>query len=131
MCVYRKEFPEYTADWAPYSLLHPGDDRFADPDELRQRFGLVRKREDLHAGGMPILAGPEGAVFQNDDSMSIVFGQSGSKKTRLLVAPTLVSLAYAHENIVAVDIKGELTDPDSSIGQTVCGATSAPSTRAA
>ncbi len=122
MCVYRKEFPEYTADWAPYSLLHPGDDRFADPDELRQRFGLVRKREDLHAGGMPILAGPEGAVFQNDDSMSIVFGQSGSKKTRLLVAPTLVSLAYAHENIVAVDIKGELTDPDSNIGQTVCGA---------
>ena len=126
MCVYRKEFPEYTADWAPYSLLHPGDDRFADPDELRQRFGLVRKREDLHAGGMPILAGPEGAVFQNDDSMSIVFGQSGSKKTRLLVAPTLVSLATP----TATSARPSAVHWPKT-GTRSCGSTSAPSTRAA
>lgn len=113
---------DYIADWGEYSLQEQTDNNFASVQELAAKFGMVACRKDLHRGGAPIWAGNGKAIFQTDDSMSIVFGGSGSKKTRTIIAPTIVSLAYAGENMLISDIKGELSDPSSDPGRLVCGA---------
>ena len=42
------------------------------------------------------------------DNHSIIFGSSGSKKTRLLIMPTVCALLEAGESVVVTDPKGEI-----------------------
>ena len=85
-----------------------------------QRFSLSRKEYDpvsekdaslyQFSGGIPVLADEdEKAVYvDSHDSHTLVIGATGSKKTRLIVMPTVRLLGWAGESMVISDPKAEI-----------------------
>lgn len=65
---------------------------------------------DHQKGGVPLLYNreQEQLVVDPTDSHTLVFGSSGSKKTRTVVMPTIHVLAQAGESMIIHDAKGEL-----------------------
>ena len=59
-------------------------------------------------GGMPLYTEGNKAYLDTSDSHSIVFGATGSKKTRLFVMPTVEILYRSGESFVVTDPKGEI-----------------------
>lgn len=62
--------------------------------------------------GMPMLydSNEDAIYFDISDSHSLVFGSTGSKKTRLLVMPAVYLLAMAGESMIISDPKAEVYD---------------------
>ena len=104
----------YEADWRPYAFAEDSS-CFVTEAELEKSF----TRLDLHsskpltAGGMPILSDGETVIANTDNQMSVLFGSTGSGKTRKLIAPLLCLLAKAQESMIILDIKGELSNGSS------------------
>ena len=104
----------YEADWRPYAFAEDAS-CYVTEAELEASF----TRLDLHsskplpAGGMPILSDRETVIANTDCQMSILFGSTGSGKTRKLIAPLLCLLAKAQESMIVMDIKGELSNGSS------------------
>lgn len=68
---------------------------------------------DLYAqsyptGGIPMLVKENKVYIDAEDSHTIIFGATGSKKTRMFVMPSIGILARAGESFVVTDTKGEL-----------------------
>lgn len=65
---------------------------------------------DRQKGGVPLMynAVAEQLVVDPTDSHTLVFGSSGSKKTRTVVMPSIHVLAQAGESMIIHDAKGEL-----------------------
>ena len=65
---------------------------------------------DGQKGGFPLMYDKESKALVVDptDSHSLVFGSSGSKKTRLVVLPSIHTLAAAEESMIIHDPKAEL-----------------------
>lgn len=60
-------------------------------------------------GGVPVASALSNIVsIDHTDSHTMVFGSTGSKKTRLIVMPTIKILGIAGESMVINDTKGEL-----------------------
>lgn len=60
-------------------------------------------------GGVPLaIAAPKVVAIDQTDSHTMVFGSTGSKKTRLIVMPTVKILGIAGESMIINDTKGEL-----------------------
>lgn len=81
----------------------------ATPEELRQRFTTAEliPGTAIAAGGIPILSDGTHVTMNTQDTMTLILGATGSKKTRTLVAPLILSAAQADESMVLVDVKGE------------------------
>lgn len=81
----------------------------ATPEELRERFATdeLRPGHTIEAGGIPILSDGVHVTMNTQDTMTLILGATGSKKTRTLVAPLILSTAQAGESMVLVDVKGE------------------------
>ena len=60
------------------------------------------------SGGIPLYTQGNKAYLDTSDSHSIVFGATGSKKTRLFVMPTVEILYRSGEAFVVTDPKGEI-----------------------
>ena len=58
--------------------------------------------------GIPLLCSDTAAYVDASDSHSLIIGSSGSKKTRLFILPSILSLAKAGESMVITDPKAEL-----------------------
>lgn len=65
---------------------------------------------DNQKGGVPLMynGAMEQLVVDPTDSHTLVFGSSGSKKTRTVVMPSIHVLAQAGESMIIHDAKGEL-----------------------
>lgn len=65
---------------------------------------------DGQLGGIPLLydRDKEALALDPSDSHTIVYGATGSKKTRAFVMPTIKILGYAGESMIINDSKGEL-----------------------
>ena len=65
---------------------------------------------DYQKGGVPLLYNvtAEQLVVDPTDSHTLVFGSSGSKKTRTVVMPSIHVLCQAGESMIIHDAKGEL-----------------------
>lgn len=65
---------------------------------------------DHQKGGVPLMynAEAEQLVVDPTDSHTLVFGSSGSKKTRTVVMPSIHVLCQAGESMIIHDAKGEL-----------------------
>ncbi len=62
-----------------------------------------------YEGGVPIATTTsKEVVIDHTDSHTMVFGSTGSKKTRLVVMPTVKILGVAGESMIINDTKGEL-----------------------
>ena len=64
--------------------------------------------EDYSAAGLPLLSNGVDAYVDNEDTHSLIFGATGSKKTRLFCMPMLNMFAKAGESFIVSDPKGEL-----------------------
>ncbi len=60
------------------------------------------------AGGLPLLSNGKEAYVDNKDTHTLIFGATGSKKTRLFCMPMINIFAKAGESFVVTDPKGEL-----------------------
>lgn len=83
----------------------------ATSEELRERFETAELKNGtaIPAGGIPILSDGVRVTMNTEDTMTLILGATGSKKTRTLVAPLVLSAAMAEESMVLVDVKGEYT----------------------
>lgn len=65
---------------------------------------------DGQYGGVPLMydAEHERLIVDGTDTHTLVFGSSGSKKTRAVVLPTIHMLMHAEESMIIHDAKGEL-----------------------
>lgn len=103
-------------DWDEY------DCRWATADEFKSTLDVIpflfkdqNQKTCENKGGVPLayLVDPRGIInsqvfVDQKDVHTIVMGSTGSKKTRLVVMPTLYYLINTGESIVATDPKGEL-----------------------
>ncbi len=64
--------------------------------------------EDYPAAGLPLLSDGKVAYVDNSDTHTLIFGATGSKKTRLFCMPMLNIMTKAGESFIVTDPKGEL-----------------------
>lgn len=100
---------DYEADWRPY-VFPKESTRLATVEEIQQTYTNVDlSAPALPAGGMPVWTDEHTACLNTRDEMTLGIGFTGAGKSRRGVAPTIGFLAAAGENMVVVDVKGELS----------------------
>ncbi|MCM1261551.1 MAG: type IV secretory system conjugative DNA transfer family protein [Butyrivibrio sp.] len=89
--------------------------KFISQEELKERLTEIDlEKEDYLSGGVPLIVQDGKAYVDTGDSHTIIFGATGSKKTRLLGMPMVEILSGAGESFVITDPKGEIYE------KTVC-----------
>lgn len=92
--------------------------RWADENEIRAITERVILSASTHsAAGLPMLNNGRDAYVDSSDTHSLIFGATGSKKTRLFVMPMLNIMIGAGESFIATDPKGELFDRTSGLAE--------------
>lgn len=99
----------YEADWRKY-VYEPQQAKLATKEEIAEAFTPVNfTTPTMEHGGIPLISdGKKGVVIDNEN-MSLVFGSTGSGKTRLLASEVICSLAKAGESMIIVDQKGSFS----------------------
>lgn len=83
--------------------------RFMEVDECKKNLTEISLSDsELEAGGIPFVVEGDKAYIDTGENHTIVFGATGSRKTRGLVMPTIELLSRAGESFVVTDPKGEL-----------------------
>ncbi len=83
--------------------------RWATVEEMRSSCSYINlSDEDYPAAGLPIMSDGKEAYVDNTDTHSLIFGATGSKKTRLFCMPMINMMAKAGESFIVTDPKGEL-----------------------
>lgn len=83
--------------------------RFLNQEELASQLLEVDINEKNYpGGGIPLLTMGDKIYVDATDSHSIIFGATGSKKTRMFAMPSIGIFARAGESFVVTDPKGEL-----------------------
>lgn len=100
---------DYEADWRPYVFPEPSA-HLSSEAEIRSLYTEVDlSAAHLQSGGMPVWTDGHTACLNTRDEMTLSIGHTGAGKSRRGLAPTLGFLALAGENMVVMDVKGELT----------------------
>lgn len=104
----------YESDWKNY-VFPKQSAVFASEEDVKTLFAHIDFKEDgIKKSGMPIISNGEEGYVNTETEMTIIFGGTGSKKTRTLVAPTICTLANAGESMIIMDIKAELSSGELS-----------------
>ena len=83
--------------------------RWATNDEIKNSSTHIDIKSPKYAcAGLPLLSDGKTAYVDGKDTHTIIFGATGSKKTRLFCMPMLNMFAKAGESFIATDPKGEL-----------------------
>ena len=95
-----------------------GESRWADSAELKsadtiRQIGVTE--ESCLGCGMPVISDGKMAYIDDSDTHTMVFGATGSKKTRLFGMPMINMFALAGESFIATDPKGELFQKTSGL----------------
>lgn len=99
---------DYKSVWADYA--YNNDNRFATNRELKQLFSEGDFSAPTAAeSGIPLLSDGRRFVVNNETLHTLIFGESGCKKTRSAVLPALASMVRAGESIFVTDVKGEIS----------------------
>ena len=99
-------------------ILTSNDSRWADADELKNASTIScinLETGDCPGAGIPIISDGRTVYVDNSDTHSIIFGATGSKKTRLFGMPLINILALAGESFITTDPKGELYSKTSGL----------------
>ncbi len=92
--------------------------RWATAEEIRHSSARIDlTEEDYPAAGLPLLSDAKEAYVDNLDTHALIFGSTGSKKTRLFCMPMLNMIAKAGESFIVTDPKGELYAQTSGLVQ--------------
>lgn len=92
--------------------------RWATTEEIKRSATHV----DLHAetyptAGIPVMSDAHDAYVDGTDTHTLIFGATGSKKTRLFCMPTINYFIRAGESFIATDPKGELYNRTSGMAR--------------
>lgn len=88
--------------------------RWAKVNEIKStNTKLTLSEFEYEVAGLPILNDGETAYVDGLDNHSLIFGATGSKKTRLFCMPTLQIMIGAGESFIVTDPKGELYERSS------------------
>jgi len=83
--------------------------RWATEEEFKKDLVEVSLEDcAVSKSGIPLFCSNTSAFVDASDSHSLIIGASGSKKTRLFILPSILSLAKAGESMVVTDPKAEL-----------------------
>ena len=83
--------------------------RWATEDEIRRVGSYVDLSQNNYpVGGLPLLSDGKTAYVDGKDTHTIIFGATGSKKTRLFCMPMVNLFINAGESFVVTDPKGEI-----------------------
>ena len=90
-------------------LVNNPETRWARINEIKADAMYVDlEAESYPVAGLPLLANAKEAYVDGKDTHTLIFGATGSKKTRLFCLPMLNMFAKAGESFVVTDPKGEL-----------------------
>lgn len=94
-----------------YIKSNLSDSRFATVNEMKNGCEVFNCKDfSCKAGGIPVVSNGTTAYVDGKDTNTIVFGATGSMKTRRLVLPTILSLLAARESVIVSDPKSEIYD---------------------
>ena len=87
------------------------DSRWADSEEIKKAYTTTKI--DIEDGkcpgaGIPVTSDGRTVYVDSTDTHTLIFGSTGSKKTRLFGMPLINMFAMAGESFIATDPKGEL-----------------------
>lgn len=83
--------------------------RFATQEELAKSLTELNMNDDSYpVGGIPLLAMNQKVYVDATDTHSMIFGATGSKKTRMFAMPSIGVFARGGESFVVTDPKGEI-----------------------
>jgi len=97
-------------EFARYAT-NDNDARWADANEIKNARTITKinvEEEDCPGSGIPLISDGRVAYVDSSDTHTLVFGSTGSKKTRLFGMPLINFFALAGESFIATDPKGEL-----------------------
>ena len=89
-------------------LNHNQETRWATREEIEASGTFVEFGKEGSAAGLPLLSNGSVGYVDAKDTHTLIFGSTGSKKTRLFGMPLLNFFAAAGESFIATDPKGEL-----------------------
>ncbi len=109
--------------YSPYINVNQ-ETRWATVDEIKDSCHHINLNDSFYAGdefhsggGIPLLSNGQEAYVDNTDTHTLIFGATGSKKTRLFCMPLIDILAKAGESFVVADPKGELYEKTSGLAK--------------
>ncbi len=83
--------------------------RWATKEEIEHSSSYIDLNCDTYnAAGIPLMSDGVKAYVDNTDTHSLIFGSTGSKKTRLFCMPMVNIFAKADESFIVTDPKGEI-----------------------
>ena len=90
--------------------------RWATADEIKNSATRINLNDAQYkTAGLPLIANPNEMYVDGKDTHSLIFGSTGSKKTRLFCMPMINTFAKAGESFIVTDPKGELFDKTAGI----------------
>jgi len=90
-------------------MVNHQETRWATIEEVKRAGTYIDlAAEDYPGAGLPLLSNGKEAYVDNEDTHTLIFGATGSKKTRLFCMPMINLFAKAGESFVVTDPKGEL-----------------------
>ena len=106
-------------DYKYAKYVNPNQEtRWATIDEIQSDGTYVDLTRDAYnAAGLPLLSDGKNAWVDHSDTHSLIFGATGSKKTRLFCMPMLNMFIKAGESFIATDPKGELYERSSGLAE--------------
>jgi type IV secretion system protein VirD4 len=99
-------------------VSNDNNSRWADLSEIKNAAAVKCiniESNEYPAAGIPIISDGHTAYVDDSDTHTIIFGSTGSKKTRLFGMPLINILAIAGESFIATDPKGELFNKTSGL----------------
>ncbi len=106
---------DYVSDWSEYAYPETNDITFESTIKSVYRKVDLRAKK-FAAGGIPILVKDNIAYLNDADQNTLIFGQTGSKKTRSAIGPMIIMAAGAGESSFVTDVKGELSSNPKIMG---------------
>lgn len=93
--------------------------RWATIEEIQKSgtFVDLGKEGKSDCGGIPLISDGEKVYVDGKDTHTLIFGATGSKKTRLFCMPAINLFIKAGESFVATDPKGELYEKTSGFAK--------------
>lgn len=99
---------DYRTDWQSYT--YPETNMISTSSDIKEVFTKVDlTAKKLVSGGIPLRVKNNIAYLNSSDENTIIFGETGSKKTRSAILPLIATTAGAHESAFITDVKGELS----------------------
>jgi type IV secretion system protein VirD4 len=99
----------FESDWQQY-VFPEQDVNFTSTDEIKEKYTEIDYfNKYIPAGGLPLICDGNKGYINTETEMTMIWGETGSKKSRTLIAPLICNLAKAGESMVIFDIKGEFS----------------------